>query len=88
METGDKTAECLDIAAMKEGNYTLAADDVNQCVSEIECLCKWNLMNNYLVILNCRHHIVMSQIDQPVEPYSLSLVEILLSTCFDKESLW
>jgi hypothetical protein len=32
METGDKTAERLEMAAVKEGNRTLVADDIDWCV--------------------------------------------------------
>ena len=40
METGDKTAERLEMAAVKEGNRTLAVDDIDWCVSQIDCLCE------------------------------------------------
>jgi len=32
METGDKTVEHLEMAAVKESNRTLAADDIDWCV--------------------------------------------------------
>jgi len=85
MQTGDKTAEHLEMAAVKEGNRTLVADDIHWCVSQIDCLCKWHVVNFYLVILNCRHHVVATQISHKVEPYSVSLVEILSSTCSVKQ---
>jgi len=85
METGDKTAERLQMAAVKEGNCTIAADDIDWCVSQIDCLCDWHVVNFDPVILNCRHHVVASQIGHQVEPYSLSLVEILASTCSVKQ---
>ena len=81
MKTGDKTAERLEIAAVKEGNHTLAVDDIDWCVSQIDCLCEWHVVNFYAVILNCHHHVVVSQIGYQVDPYSLSSVEILSSTC-------
>jgi len=74
METGDKTVECLEMAAVKEGNRTLAADDIDWCVSPIDCLSEWHAMNSYPVILNCHHRVVASQIGLQVEPYSLSSV--------------
>jgi len=41
MENGDKTVERLEMAAVKEGNHTLAAVDIDWCVSYIDCLCQW-----------------------------------------------
>jgi hypothetical protein len=76
MENGDKTGECLEMAAVKEANHTHAAVDIDWRVSQIDCLCQWQVVYHYLVILNCRHGAVASQIGRPVEPYSLSLVEI------------
>jgi len=80
MVTGDKTAERLEMAAVKEGNHTLAVGDIDWCVSQIECLCEWHVVNFYPVILNCRHCVVASRMGHQVEPYSLSSVEILSST--------
>jgi len=85
METGDKTAERLEMAAVEEGNRTLAADDIDWCVSHIDCLRKWHVVNFYPVILNCCHRIVASQIGNQMKAYSLSLVEILSSTCSVKQ---
>jgi len=81
METGDKTVEQLDMVVVQKGNCTHAANDIIWCVSQIECLCMWHVLNYYPVIMNCRHRIFVSLIDLQVEPYSLSLVEILSSTC-------
>ena len=88
METGDKTAEHLEMAAVKEGNRTLAADEVDWCVSQIDCLCEWHVVNFYPVIVNCRLRFVPSQIGHQVEPYSLSSVEILPLTCSVKQRQW
>ena len=88
METGDKTAERLEMAAVKEGNRTIVADDIDWCVFQVDCLCEWDVMNFYLVILNYRHPIVASPKGHQVEPYSLSSVEILSSTCSVKQRLW
>jgi hypothetical protein len=82
METGDTTAEHMEMAAVKDGNCTLAADDFDSCVSQIDCLCEWHVVNIYQVILNCHHHVVARQIGHQVEPYSLSSVDIFSSTCF------
>jgi hypothetical protein len=38
MENGDKTAERLEIAAVKEGNHTHAAVDIDCRASQIDCL--------------------------------------------------
>jgi hypothetical protein len=80
MENGDKAAERLAMAAVKEGNPTHAAVDIDWRASQIDCLCWWQVLYHYLVILNCRHGAVASQIGHPVEPYWLSLVEIPSST--------
>jgi hypothetical protein len=85
METGDKTAERLEMAAVKEGRHTLAADHIDWCVSLIVYLCKWHVMNHYPVILNCRHQDVASPIGHQVEPYSWFSVEILSLTCSGKQ---
>ena len=67
METGDKTAECLEMSTMNQGNRTIAVDDIDWCDSQIQCLCKWHVEKYYLVILNCRHRVVASQMDHQVE---------------------
>jgi len=81
MENGDKTAELLEMAAVKEGNHTHAGVDIDWRVSYIDCLCQWWFVNHYPRILNCRHGAVANQIGHPVEPDSLSSVEIPSSTC-------
>ena len=68
------------MAAVKVGNHTLVADDMDWCVSQIDGLCEWHVVNFYPVILNCCHCIVASQIGHQVEPHSLSSVAILSST--------
>jgi hypothetical protein len=40
METGDKAAERLKIDAVKEGTRDFAADDIDWCASQIDCLCE------------------------------------------------
>jgi len=47
METGDKTAERLEMAGVKEGIRTLAADDIDVNVSQIDCLCERHAVNLY-----------------------------------------
>jgi hypothetical protein len=53
MENGDETAEHLEMAAVKEGNHTHAAIDIDWRASQIDCLCPWQVMYHYPVILNC-----------------------------------
>jgi hypothetical protein len=80
MENGDKTAERLGMASVKEGNHTHAAVDIDWRASQIYYLCRWQVVYSHQVILNCLQGTVASQIDHMVEPHSLSLVEIPLST--------
>jgi len=68
------------MAGVKEANCTLAADDIDWCVSQIDCLCEWHVLNYYSVILNCLHRVIASKIGRQVDSYSHSLVEILSST--------
>ena len=88
MQTGDKTAERLQMAAVKEGNGTLAVDDSDWCDSQNDCPCEWHVVNFYPVILNYHHRVVASQIRHQVEPYSLSSVEILWSTSSVEQRSW
>jgi len=81
MEKGDKTAERLEMAAVKEFNHTHAADYIDWRVSHIDCLCQWQLVNRYPRIMNCHHGTVAREIRYLVEQYLLSLVEIPLLTC-------
>jgi hypothetical protein len=80
MENGDKTAESLELAAVKEGYNTHAAVDIDWRVSQIDWLSRWKVVYHYLVILNCRHGNIARKIGHPVESYSLPLVEIPSST--------
>jgi len=79
MENRDKTAECVEIAAVKLGNHTHAADDIDWRVSQIDCHWRWEVVNHYPRFLKCRDGAVASHIGHSVEPYSLSSVEIPLS---------
>ena len=58
METAGKPAERQEMATVKECKCTLVAEDIDYCVSQIDCLCEWLLVNVYLVNLNCRHRVV------------------------------
>jgi len=66
--------------AVKEDKHTHMADDIVWCVFQIDSLCQWQFMTNYLMIINCHQAIVVSQIGHPVVSCSLSLVEIHSST--------
>ena len=66
METGDETVEYLEMAAVKEDNSSLAADDIDWCVAQIDYLCEWHVVNIYPVILNSHHRVVASQIGHQV----------------------
>jgi len=85
METGINTVERMEMAPSKEGNRTLAADDIDWCVSQIECFCEWHGVKLYPVILNCRHCVVARKRGYQVEPYSLPSVEIISLTCSVKQ---
>jgi len=74
-------AECLEIGAIKLGNHTHAANDIDWVVSILTCRCHWQFVNYFPMILNCLHGVVACQIGHPVEPYMLSSVHIRSSTC-------
>ena len=80
MKNGDKTADNLQMAAVEEGNHTPAVDDIDWLVSHNVCLHQWQFVNNCPMILNSLQGCVACQIGHPVESYSLSLVDIHLST--------
>ena len=80
MECADKTAEHMEMVAVKAGNHTHVADDIDWCVSEMECLGQWQFVNYFLMILKCLHSIVACQIDHLDQPCLLTLVEIHSST--------
>jgi len=53
MENGDKSAERLEMAAVKEDNHTNVADDIDGHLSQIDCLCQWYFGNYYPTMLKC-----------------------------------
>jgi hypothetical protein len=57
------------MAGVKEANCTLAADDIDWCVSQIDCLCEWHVLNYYPVILNCLHRVIASKMGRQVDSY-------------------
>jgi len=80
MENGDKTAEHLEMDAVRESNHTHAAVDIDWRASQIDCLCQWQVVYHYPVSLNCHHGAVAIQIGHPVERFPLSWVDIPSST--------
>ena len=80
MESADRTAERLEMTAVKVGNHSLAADDIDWFVSHIDHLCLWQFMKYCLMLQNSLPGVVACQIGHPVESYSLSAVEIRLLT--------
>ena len=65
MGCADKTAVCQEMAAVKVGNHTHAADVIGWFVSHIDCLCQWQLVNCFPMILNSRLGVVMCHIGHP-----------------------
>jgi len=67
MQNSDKAVELLEMAAVKTGNHTLAVDDINWCVPQINCHCQWQFMSHCPSILNCHQGIMASQIANAVD---------------------
>jgi len=51
MENGNNTSDSLEMTAVEEVNHTHTADDIDWCVSKITWHCKWQFLNDYLIIL-------------------------------------
>jgi hypothetical protein len=81
MECADKTAEHMEMVAVKAGNHTHVADDIDWFPSKINCHCHWQFMNNFPTILNCLQGVILSQIGHPDKLYSLSSEEIRSLPC-------
>ena len=45
MANSCNAVEHLEMAAVKVGNHTHAMDAIDWCVSEMDCLCIWQLVN-------------------------------------------
>jgi len=91
MENVDKSAEYLELAAVKAGNHTHATDDIDWFVSQVDFLFQLQFVYYLPMILNCLHGVVACQIGHLVEPYLLSSGEIHSSTCSvnkDGQLLW
>jgi len=61
MEHTCNSVEQLEMAAVKVGNYTQAVDGTDGCVSEMDCLCIRQLVNDQLMIGHCCQGIVVSE---------------------------
>jgi hypothetical protein len=62
MANSDQTTEHLEMALVKINHYTLAANDIDWCVSESNCLCLWKFWKIDLIILKGGHSVFVSQI--------------------------
>jgi len=51
MDDGDKTAERMDKAARMVDKHTIAADVIDWCISQLNCLSHWHWLNYYPMIL-------------------------------------
>jgi len=80
MESADKNAEHLEMVAVKTGNDTYVAVDIDWFVSQIHCHCQGQFMSCLPIILNCLHSVVACQIRHLDEPCSPSLAVIHSST--------
>jgi hypothetical protein len=69
------------MVAVKAGNNTHVAVDIEWIVSQMDCLCEWQFMNCFLMIQNCLYGVVACHIGHLDEPFQLSSVEICSSTC-------
>jgi len=47
MENGNRVGEHLGMVAVKEGNHTQVADDIDWCVSQIDYLCLGHVDDYY-----------------------------------------
>ena len=81
MEIADKTEERLEMVAVKAGNHTHMADDIDCVVSQMDCLCQWQWLNYRLMILNYLQGVVACQMGRLDESYLLSSVGIQWSRC-------
>jgi hypothetical protein len=84
---GDKTAERLEMAAVKEGNHTHAAVDIDWHASQMECLYRWQFVHHYPVILNCRHGDVGSHIGHPGAIFAVFGGDPFIDTVYE-QSWW
>ena len=61
MESADETSEGLEMPAVMVGNHTDVAVDIVLFVSQIDCHCQWQFVNNCVLILNCLYGVVGNQ---------------------------
>ena len=78
-EKSDITVECMVIATVKPDNHIQGSEDIYELVVQIDCLCLWQFMTNFLMNQNCLHGVVVCHIGHPKEPNILYSVEICWS---------
>jgi hypothetical protein len=88
MVQGGKTGERLEMEAAKAGNSTPVEDEFDLGVAPIECLCLVYFQHYCWMLPDCLLGIDVSRTAHPMEPYSLSLVEICLLTSYGNKRLW
>jgi len=76
MESADTTVECLEMATVRVGNHTHAAGDIHWFLSQIHCLCQWQFMDYFPMILNSLQRFVACYMGHPDDPSPLFSVEI------------
>jgi len=81
MDDADKLAEHQEMAGVQEGNHNLVVDDIDWCVDQVGCVCQWQFVNYYLMILKRCPSVVAGQIGHPVETHLQMSVEITSLTC-------
>lgn len=88
MENGGRAEAHLAIVAVKESNHMHAGDDIDWCVSRMDCDCYGYFQNYYPMIPNCHQGTAVSQIGRMMVPYSLSPVQIRSLHNSGKYRLW
>jgi len=81
MDHGDETEEQLKITAVNQINYTPVAENIDWCVSQVDCHCQWLFLNYLPMNPNCHLSVVPGEVDNPVGACLLSSVNIYSSTC-------
>lgn len=81
MENADKIVEWLELAAVKAGNHTQAADDIDWFAFYLDFLCMLQFICYLPMIPGCIYGIVVCQIAHLGRAYLLPSVENCSSTC-------
>jgi hypothetical protein len=84
MEPGGRTGECLEMVAVKAGNYMLVVvDEIDSRIARIECLCSVYFQYYYLVLRHCHLGIFVSLNANRLEPDWLYSADIHSSTSYE-----